>query len=243
MIQPSVRVANRVATANSILAAVREQGPIVAAAIGKDGEELDEARCLALLADLAAILKRRTDALSAADLQYGAEQADDAAPRAARDEAVGAGVEAAISCRAALVSGLGEAAAAKYGLAGATPHDPAELLTVLNRSAGLLALAPARGTDKFGREITTEMIGKVISDAAAKLGAATGAVESEARELQVALVARDRKLQAWQQAYVGIGGIIEGLFRLAGEDRFADYLRPTARKTTGDETPPAAGPG
>lgn len=242
MSQPSVRVTNRVSTARTVTAAIDTQGPRVAAAVAKVAEDLDEQRCLAFMADLSKVLKRRTDELEASELAYANEVTDDDAPRKARDAAIERGAAVVTNSRAALVSGLGDAAAAKYGLAGPTPRDPGQLLATLKTCADLLKNYPAKGRDAFDRETDTEVVRKVVAGAADELGAAMGTVASEARELQMTLVDRDRDLDKWQVAYVGVGGIIEGMFRLAGENRLADYLRPTARKTTGDDVAPADAP-
>ena len=248
MSQPSVRVTNCISTARTVTSAIDKQGPRVAAAIGQIGAELDEQRCLGLIAVLSTLLKRKTNELKGSELACANETTDDDAPRLARDTAVDRGIAIAISSRAALVAGLGDAAAGKYGLAGATPRDSAQLLAVLNTSAGLLERNPPKGRDAFDRETDTEVVCKVIAGVAAELSTAIGSVADEARELQMTLVDRDRELIEWQVAYVCAGGVIEGLFRLAGEERLADYLRPTARKTSGDDVgpvdaPPAGGGG
>lgn len=242
MSQPSIRVTNRLSTSRSVISAIETHGPVVAAAIAAVAPKLGGAQCLALFAALAATLKDATDELQAAELTYGAEQADDDAPRTRRDAATDHGASIAGKGRDALVGAFGDAAAARYGLAGTIPHDPPQLLAVLKTSDGLLQAYPAKARTDFGHEIDTEAIRLVLAAAAQELSNALDGVTTEARELQVTLVDRDRKLAAWQTVYVGVAGAVEGLFRLAGEGRLADYLRPTVRKVSGEDVAEAVVP-
>ncbi len=61
-----------------------------------------------------------------------------------------------------------------------------------------------------------------------------GAVGKEKRELEGALVNRDRALEDWQIVYAAVGDILSGFYRIAGEIKLASQIRPTSRRIRGE---------
>ncbi len=233
--KPSARVAARIQTARAVTKAIDLHAPRVVVALAATAPALPGEVITAVLAGASATLKTATASLEGAEQLYAAEQADDQGPRERRDAATDAGVTTMQLARAALLAGLGAGAPQAYGVAGELRRDPTQVLPALRNAARMLNDKPQENKDAFGNVFSTAGVLVAVNAAAQALDLAMDGVATEARELQGALVDRDNALAAWQQAYVFAAGIGEHFFRLAGEVRLAEYLRPTVRKTTGEE--------
>jgi hypothetical protein len=192
------------------------------------GEKLPDAALLVELVTRA--LGAASAAMVAADEAHQRELADDAGPRAARDQAAEALYRELVELREIATGLLGGAAAATLGLSGDTPRDP----VALGRFAGEViaalkgkSLPPSRV--RGAAFAASEWVASLEKSRAA-LTDAVGAVAREGREAEGTLTRRDQAVAAYDERFGGAASFLGGLFKLAGEGELADRFRPSARR-------------
>jgi hypothetical protein len=160
--------------------------------------------------------------LEAEDLAVGVERQDDDPARRERDEATRAAYKLMVKSRAMLAGSLGEEAATRYGLEGATPQQPDALLGFVTRAVGLMEQSPGKFTDMFGNTVDTAAIVAQLKPAAARLKAALDAVRIEDSELNAALLARDTTSAQLERTTRAARLLMQALHILADEEALWD---------------------
>ena len=187
-----------------------------------------------LLENLHGTLKRATEALERVDREYMDEQADDQEYRSRRDES-SAQLRQRLMSTTDLFKGTYSAKTAlAYGLGGPTPDDNDLLLRKVATAESLLRERPLT-EEPFtsGVTINASALADGLKQDAERLRQALEDIKREGRELEQALVARDRAAEAWNTAYQGVADTLTGLYDLAGEEDLAERIRPTNRRRVG----------
>jgi len=229
----SIQVQNRAKVAEYVGSSVKVHGDAVAKALAENVAGLDVATVHKVLDALVGHLESRT---RDAEHAYTAEQADDPPIRNARDQAAARLIETLQQLREVVGQTLGPDGVARYGLTGQTPRVPQALAEHAGNVVSLLRKHPAAGEGRFVKELRTEKAADQLAPMVDALSEQLGRVDREVRELQAALVDRDRAVAQWMGDYPGIASILEGMYRLAGNTELADRIRPTARRTSGQAT-------
>ncbi len=241
---------NRVSTGSKVIASGQaNKGKLSESLVKLGGILLAQAEFF--IAWILAKLQAANDQLEAAEIALSAEKADDNPVRLKYGQATRDAIKYVIRVRAAVLGALGEDALPTYGLEGSTPRTGIPLRAYLANVANLLGEHPAVVEDELSKFDTAV----VQTGVQAKHDALDGAIKQinkEERELQAALIARDKTLDHWADIYQGVANILEGLYRLVGFKELADQVRPTVRRLSGaddsgdlDEVPaevPADGP-
>lgn len=233
---PSKQVTDRQKNAALVLAAAQAH---VAPAAGeihkllspfvKKSEALPN---ITLLADLAArMLTHAESDLVAADAAHDAELGDDAGPRDARDAARDTLYGELTELRDWLRGLYGADALRALGFSGVTPTDP----VVLDRFAGQVIEALGKPLPKPRRKgvkwDATEMV-HTLTKQRDELQHHLADVAREVREAQVTQTAKSNAMDAFDDRYQRVVMLLDGLFRLGGQEALADRLRPAVRKAT-----------
>ncbi|MBI2379036.1 MAG: hypothetical protein HYV07_33885, partial [Deltaproteobacteria bacterium] len=176
----SKQVENRLSVTEKVIASARVHGPattksLVELAPGVAYETLFET--------LAATLGRAAQAMREAELSYTAEQADDVAPRDARDERTAELSKLMSLVRNSVENAVGASGLQTYGLLGPTPRLPAQLANRASNTINLLKSKSAKATDELGSLFSTEAIVAVLEPKVEALQAALKDLDREAREL------------------------------------------------------------
>jgi len=132
----------------------------------------------------------------------------------------------------------GRSAVSRYGLGSESPRVPAKLLQYGQNVRKLLDEAPTKVTSPLGSSFDTVVASQAVGKACEELAATVEDDDREARELESAMARRDRADATWSEVYQGTASMLEGLYRLAGWKELADKVRPTQRKTRGEDAGP-----
>lgn len=237
MTNVSKMVSDRSAISRTVLSSLQVHGAEVSGSLeqllfpGGLPPHLTVAQVLEALGNV--LDQARTD-LTRADLAHAAELADDAAPRAARDQAIVDVRARLISIRGTLSSVFGSGILPAYGLAGETPDD-AELLS--HRAANvahLLAERPIVEPPKqAGVTVHALALAHSLQEPMKSLTVALGDVGREEREAQLTLKARNEASAVWSARYQGVADVVTGIFELVGRRDLAELVRPTSRRRAG----------
>ena len=244
MAKKSTQISNRNASADHVISSVDTHGGQVARALhaGAAGlppeEQLGEEVLASFLGWLGGNLRHRNQALAAAEMAYVEEQADDPPARASRDQHVEALLTCAGRVRARIESVLGEQGLATYGMSGPTPRIPAALVEHATVASQLLRSRSQRVDDGIGSIVDTARLADVLEDKLVLVRQSMDVVTQERRELDAAMLERNQVLATWVEAYQGVAGALTALYRLAGYQELAQRVRPTARRSAGEELPP-----
>lgn len=237
MADVSKAVTDRTAISRTVLSSLEVHGEEVRAdleAILFPGGTPKHLTVAALLAALGDALSRAVDELSEADLANAQELADDAEPRAARDEATADLHDQLVNLRGTLASVYGNAILRAYGLTGETPTDAEQLL---HRAESVVKQLDERPiTEKPRQEgvtIDAAALAKGLRKPMKLLAKALKDVRREEREAQLTLARRKEAMTQWARRYQGIADVATGLFELTGRGDLADRVRPTARRRAG----------
>lgn len=239
-------IENRLTVSDKVIAAARTHGPglapvLAAKAAQAQGQDApSEANFAAMFESHAAMLSFAAAGLRQAALEHSAEQADDVAPRAVRNQATSALLSLMVQLRATAETTLGYASLATYGLEGDTPRIPKTLSEHAGNVANLLAKAPFEIVTDLGSTFSSAAAITALTARKTQLDAALGTVDKEARELEDALGKRDQALARWTDVYQGTANTLTGLFRLADRNDLAERVRPTSRTISGEDAGPPA---
>ncbi|MBI2571799.1 MAG: hypothetical protein HYV63_32720 [Candidatus Schekmanbacteria bacterium] len=138
---------------------------------------------------------------------------------------------------------LGEPGLARYGLAGETPRAPEDLEAHVTNAVALFEQSPVVAEDALGTPFDSARVASGLRERLTELRGALGATARERRELESAMIERDRALVVWNDVYQGVATAWSGLFRLAGEVELAERIRPTVGRAAGLDPAPAPAPG
>jgi hypothetical protein len=175
---------------------------------------------------------------AAADDAHEAEQADDVAPREARDTSAAALRETVMDLRRALEPG-GRAVLTTFGLAAPVSEKPTEILTtgryVLSRleDDALPWPKPRRGVSVDRKLFIEDLTAQV-----AALGTALAKVATETKELESTKLMRDTVESVHHAMFSLSAGLGWEVFKAAGKVELADRIRPSARRPGQTDVPP-----
>lgn len=239
-------IENRLTVSKKVVTAARTHGPGLAPALAAQAvlaQGQDDAPSAedfaAMFESLAAMLSSAAGGLEQAALDHSAEQADDIAPRTARDKTADALLSLMVQLRATVETALGSAGLATYGLEGDTPRLPKALSSHAANVTALLAKAPVEVTTDLGTTFSSTAAITALTARKSQLDTALADVDREARELEDALGKRNQAIARWTDTYQGAANTLTGLFRLAGRNDLAERVRPTSRTLSGEDEGPA----
>ena len=232
----SKMVTDRVRGSDSVREALTNLGPEVASKAEalfaphvRKGEVMPDLGLLASLMER--LLGARSEAMEKADSAHDAELADDAEPRAERDDAAAATYAALVDVKQSTVTLFGERWVGKLKLPTQIPQDP----SALSRLAPdvIKAIQEAKlpkprlpGVKSFDR---TPWISQ-LEEPAKKLAKALKGVTREVREAQKTLVDKTRAIAAYDDGFSKGVAVATALLRLVGEQEHAERLRPSTKR-------------
>jgi hypothetical protein len=241
----SDQVQNQIKVSEKVVASARTHARKVAtelaarAAVAQGAETKATPKAYeAVVLSLADTLTYVAEQLRERELEYTAEQADDGPVRASRDAAERDITGMMTRLRSTVEDTLGREALAKYGLQGETPRGPRKALNHAQNVARLLRKSPATIETEFGSTFSTQAAAASLEKKHATLEALIKDDDREARELEDAMVKRDRAAATWSEVYQGVATALEGAYLLAGWRELADRVRPTQRTLRGEDAGP-----
>lgn len=183
----------------------------------------------------AAELNTATEKLWTAELELARERSDDPAHRDERDTRMAELVEVLSRVRSLLEStqpGLTR----RFGLDGEMPR-----LANAAESFSRNVMENLRQADHtyqvLGVSFSTVELANQIDVAYQALQEKLVILKHEDRKAEGLLILRDRALDDWTRTYQVVAGMMENIYRLAGEDELAKRVRPTIARTTGKVGP------
>lgn len=180
-------------------------------------------------------MKSANEALFEAESDLAQERADDGDHREARDLAAVTMYEAIVKARS-LMEAVGAGRSVRYGMDGTVPQVPSSLLSFARNAVdSLRGAGESMGT--LGLDVDTAKLADKLQPALDGLADAVDTMAAEDREAEAALVERNKVLEDWERTYRAVARILEGTYRLAGEDELADRIRPTMRRASGVDDP------
>lgn len=187
------------------------------------------------------LIQRRADALEIADRAHDEELADDAAPRADRDNAIEA-IATRLNEIRDVVGIVADATLQKrLGLtlqpSRLTPDELIQAAKTVADRLRTIALPERRGVRVDAHELADSL------DAHSReLDAALAAVDRELREAEATLQTKHQAMSAYDKAFTGAAAALSALFNLADEPELARRVRPSTRRpgqTVLDEAEPS----
>ncbi|WP_428264564.1 hypothetical protein [Haliangium sp.] len=245
MAKMSTQVRNRSANAAYVVSAHAEHGASIITGLLAHNtylpaeQQIDEATVERFLAWLASTLAHKSSAMVAAELAYVEEQADDPIVRSRRDEAARPLATCLSRVRSRVGAVLGNTGLPSYGLAEPPPRVPAALADYARVVVKLLGTNPRSQDDGIGGTFDTAILASAIEERLAPLRAALDELLEEQRQLEGAMITRDRVVGEWLDVYQGTAASFAQLCRMGGHHELGRRVRPTTRRTSGQEPPPA----
>lgn len=220
--------ADRVRSAQQVLAVVEVHGDALAAGLG---ETLGEAGAIRpFIAALADRIREAADALEAAAVAHEDELNDDAGPRAARDALVEAVYARIVQVRQIVGGAFGREALVALGQIGRLVDRPDRVASAGKSLVANLPRVLSQHTPSAGLSVDVDALLGPLADDVRALSEAIAAVDREAREAVGTLVARDAALKAHDTIFGRSAATLSALFRLAGMDALARRVRPSNRR-------------
>jgi hypothetical protein len=247
----SKMVADRMAISATVESSLAVHGPEVASALEAILFPAGPPANLTVAAVLQAFhdaLERNRDRLGSSDLAHAAELADDDAPRAARDRGLTALRATLVGLRATVLNGFGPGVLVAYGIPSVIPEAVDLVVRTATHIEERLRNRPLTEAPlQKGVSMDPMVIADDLKEQLAALVTALTHVETEKREAQLTLEAKNKVLAAWTGLYPGIAGATTSLYEVAGRQDLADVVRPTARRRAGlteaaDEAPEGSAP-
>ena len=170
------------------------------------------------------------DAMVAADEAHIKELSDDPVKREKRDEVHEALHGTVVDFRELSTTVYGRDYVSQVGFEGRTPEDPMVLVRLAERVVGGLESVPLPKSRFAGMTVDMGPWKEKITAGSAALKAALGDVDSEARESEQTLVAKQRAIEDYAQVFSKTANLLSALLTIAGEQELADRLRPSGSK-------------
>ncbi|QDG53494.1 hypothetical protein FIV42_22930 [Persicimonas caeni] len=180
-------------------------------------------------------MHQTTEDLLGVALSLARERADDDEQRTQRDEATDM-LRDDVGRTRSLLDSAGPSHATRFGLSGATPRSGTSLEAYARNAAEALREADET-LDVMGVQVSTSTLADNLTPSVDRLSARLVGLAEEDRQAEALLVERDEMLERWERTYRAIAQMLEGAYRLAGEDELADRVRPTINRTSGAEAP------
>jgi hypothetical protein len=233
MSKVSKRVSARLSNAEHTIQATQTHGAKAAAGVAPRLPGFAAADVERLIVAVAACLLEATNGLRGQEQAYADEQADDPAALDARDSALGALRGELLEVRG-FIRKHAPGRLKGLGLEGELPEGHADFVLHAKNVAKQLSDAGGEVQGPFKMTLNLKEVGALLGERVQTLHEALGAVSQERKELEVALIERDRALAQWQLVYSAVGDILSGLYRLGGEAALGARLRPTQRRVRGE---------
>ena len=217
------------------------QGPEVAGLLAAQHPKRDYFKEAAIRARHEAIVEEMRlagRALDEAEGAYVEEQGDEPPQRAERDRA-GAQTAASIGTLRAITQAVPAETARDLGLGAPYPDAIADQIAYAQNVVDQLnGAAPV--TTSEGDPIDLAPLASTLAARLDRLVEAHQKLDDERREVKLALDRRDRALTRARHVYLWGATQLAADFDLAARHKLADYLRPTVRRSTGqdEELPP-----
>lgn len=242
MVTLSLVVARQEAVSREVCSSIEHHGPECVSTLDSllfPGTSPGTLTTATLFDVLKQFLKTKTDSLVESDRAVALEQSDDEPCRSARDTSIAGLREMVGRSRETLRGALGTQAVTDYGFSGETPINP-DLLKSFASNAVSLLKTRSTTTDLSSEfaTVNTEKMAASIEPLIAELDKNLKNVKSEERKYQLALENRDKISGEWTIVYTHVATITSSLFALAGRKNLADRVRPTNRKSSGQEDVP-----
>ncbi len=126
-----------------------------------------------------------------------------------------------------------------YGLNEETPRNTAwATLSFAFKVAHLLDEKPQVKATSVGATMDTAVLSQMLKAKAGMLAPLVETMDTEARELDDALLKRNQAGARWSDMYQGVAGMLMGFYRMAGRKDLADKVKPTVRAAQGDKVAP-----
>lgn len=183
----------------------------------------------ALIAGLMGAVAHAADDLIAKQEVLESELADDAAPRAARDEVANKLYNRVVGFRSTVESTCGQAAVRALAITGNTPRDPGQLLTLARtmlRNASKAKLEPTQP----GVTIDVRTATRGIANLCDELEGHIKAVRREDKEADAALIARNQSQDVLEARTSATAGVLEELCLAVGMVELSERVRPATRR-------------
>lgn len=235
----SVRVRNLKKSVEHVVSSYESHGEKIAAHLELISESgLSKAEWLRLMVAPVKHLTHHTEHLDKLEHKYVQEQLDDPPVRVQRERDVRAGLDTLIAVERKLESVQGEEALVRlFGIPSVKPVQPDTLQKVLEAVSSALVQDKTPRADFFGEPVDTGKMGVLLRQCADALKQSLEHAGGEARELQDALMERDRALVLVGRLYQSVASILEGYYRMAGFEELAERIRPTSRRRRGEDIP------
>lgn len=179
-----------------------------------------------------------TEAMLSAEGEYVNEQADDPPVRERRDAATPRLSLCMSQARNQVSAVLGDTGLATYGLRERVPRAPDELAAYARTAAKLMRQHPRVEASSVVGPFDTTVLAGAIDDALAPLASALDELVIEQRQLQGAMLRRDTVAGEWREVYTNGAGTFAFLSRMAGHPEIARRVRPTTRRSRGQDGAP-----
>lgn len=203
-----------------------------------EAQRIDEATLRLFVGWLANCIRYKTVSMMEAETAYVDEQGDDPPVRERRDEAVPVLIQCVTQGRSRVGAVFGEVGLTTYAMREPVPRTPVELASYAGTSANLLRTYPRTAPDPAGGALNTVVLADAIDEKLAPLTASLSDLVTEQRQLQAAMSRRDAEVEEWNEVYVNGTAAFAWLARMAGQDAVAQRVRPTVRRSRGNDLAP-----
>jgi hypothetical protein len=245
MAKPSILVRNRTLQARYALSSLTTNRDEVVQGLAEQNQDLpperrlDEDEIRRFLVWLGAIIEHKTEVLDAAETTYVFRQADAPGLRARRDAALPVLAAALQQVRDRIKAVLGTTGLTTYALRGRMPRRASTVASYAAMAIALLRSQPRAVSDGLGGVLDTTVLAGALEQAWTPLQQALIDLQQAQHARAGAMIQRDAQVGAWHEVYQGGATAVVGLYRVAGQLELAQRVRPTHRRRTGQEPPPA----
>lgn len=240
MYEISKLVSNRRAWGLMVAKAGRVHADQIADAIGGelDGREgFDGAQTRLFIMALADHLQELTEEMAQKEQAYVLESGDVVAPRARRDELVKQGREAIMGLRQQTRDLVGQDAPRRFAIPASTPVGVGEIVEALETISAAMAANPTQVSSSLGTTFNSTQAAAGLSRLADEIRQALDDIATETREMEGALIDRNRTVTEWTRSYRATASTLSNLFLLAGHEELAERVRPSERRASGQREP------
>ncbi|RAL25150.1 hypothetical protein DL240_02770 [Lujinxingia litoralis] len=200
---------------------------------------IDEAGWRVALAGYRDELSVRTEALWQKEAELARERANDAELRDAR-EAAAVDAREVLGRTRSLLDASNTVYSHRFGLDGPLPRGP-KALESFGQNAVDMLLAADMEIEAMGARFSTVELARNIEAPIGALRQTLQVLREEERKAEELLTERNRLIDVWTLTYQTVAGILENLYRFAGEEELARRVRPTITRSSGGEAPEDGG--